>query len=140
MRHTPQGSPQNPVPQLTAMEHARVISRVLGSPILKGPIIRRPKAVNLAERLNLDSAGVDELKQLRAKYGSGPVQLQLFPGRRVAILLDPDDVHRVLNDTPDPFSPASLEKRGALNYFHLPVCSSPIRNSGSSAVPSTKQH
>ena len=117
MRHTPQGNPQNPVPQLTAMEHARVISRVLGSPILKGPIIRRPKAVNLAERLNLDSAGVDELKQLRAKYGSGPVQLQLFPGRRVAILLDPDDVHRVLNDTPDPFSPASMEKRGALNHF-----------------------
>ena len=117
MRHAPQGSPQIPVPQLTAMEHARVISRVLGSPILKGPIIRRPKAVNLAERLNLDSAGVDELKQLRAKYGSGPVQLQLFPGRRVAILLDPDDVHRVLNDTPDPFSPASLEKRGALNHF-----------------------
>jgi len=71
----------------------------------------------MAERLNLDAAGVDEMQNLRRKYGAGPVQLQLFPGRRVAILLAPDDVHRVLSETPEPFSPASMEKRGALNHF-----------------------
>src|SRR5699024_286832 len=33
------------------------------------------------------------------------------------LLLGADDVHRVLEGTPAPFSPASLEKRGALNHF-----------------------
>lgn len=117
MRDTSHQHSNDPVPQLTPTEHARVLTRVLASPVIKGPIIRRPKAVDLAERLDLDTAGVDELKKLRAKYGPGPVQLQLFPGRRIALLLDPDDVHRVLNNTPEPFSPASMEKRGALNHF-----------------------
>ncbi|GAA2038842.1 hypothetical protein GCM10009720_19100 [Yaniella flava] len=102
---------------LNAVEHARVLARVLASPVIKGPIIRRPNAVNLAERFDADAAGVDEMKRLRAKYGDGPVQVRLTPGRRVALLLNPDDVHRVLNETPEPFSPASLEKRGALNHF-----------------------
>lgn len=79
----------------------------------KAPLIRRPKAVNLAERFDLDAAGVDEMQRLRAKYGDGPVQLRLFPGRRVALLLNPEDVPRVLENTPEPFSPASMEKRGA---------------------------
>lgn len=107
----------NAVPTLSAVDHARVLTRVLASPVIKGPIIRRPKAVNLAERFDADAAGVDEMKRLRAKYGDGPVQLNLMPGRRVALLLNPDDVQRVLNETPEPFSPASLEKRGALNHF-----------------------
>lgn len=117
MRHTSYQNLSDPVPLLTPAEHARVLTRVFASPVMKGPIIRRPKAVDMAERIDLDAAGVDELKKLRTKYGSGPVQLQLFPGRRIAILLDPDDVHRVLNESPEPFSPASMEKRGALNHF-----------------------
>lgn len=102
---------------LKATEHGRVLTRVLASPVIKGPIIRRPKAVDLAERIDADSAGVEEMQELRARYGDGPVQMKLMPGRRIAVLLNPDDVHRVLNDTPEPFSPASLEKRGALNHF-----------------------
>lgn len=105
------------VPRLTPTEHVRVFSLILASPVIKGPIIRRPRAVNMAERFDLDAAGVEEFKRLRVKYGDGPVQLSLMPGRRVALLLNPDDVHRVLNETPDPFRPASLEKRGALNHF-----------------------
>uniref|UniRef100_UPI00035D525A cytochrome P450 n=1 Tax=Saccharomonospora saliphila TaxID=369829 RepID=UPI00035D525A len=40
-----------------------------------------------------------------------------IPGRRVAVLLDPDDVGRVLTRTPSPFTPATREKRAALAHF-----------------------
>lgn len=104
------------IPTLGPVDHARVLGRVLLSPVVKGPIVRRPRAVDLAGRIDLDAAGVAEMQRLRSRYGAGPVQLRL-PGRRMALLLDPEDVHRVLNEGPEPFSPASLEKRGALNHF-----------------------
>ncbi|MFC7403266.1 cytochrome P450 [Citricoccus sp. GCM10030269] len=109
-------SPQSAVPVIGPADHARVLSRVLLGPVIKGPIVRRPKAVGLAERFDADSWGVAEMQRVRARYGAGPVQLRVA-GRRVALLLDPEDVHRVLNETPGTFSPASLEKRGALNHF-----------------------
>ena len=104
------------VPTLGAVDHLRVLTRVLLGPVVKGPIVRRPAAVGLAERLDADAAGVAEMQRLRSRYGAGPVQLRI-PGRRIALLLDPADVRRVLNDSPTPFSPATLEKRGALNHF-----------------------
>ncbi len=68
------------------------------------------------ERLDADSKAVAEMQRLRQKYGPDPVLLNLA-GRRFALLLDPADVHRVLDESPDPFTPASLEKRGALGHF-----------------------
>ncbi|NUL45753.1 cytochrome P450 [Cellulosimicrobium funkei] len=108
--------PAAAVPTLGPVDQARVLTRVLLGPVVKGPIVRRPKAVGLAERIDADAAGVAEMQRLRSRHGAGPVQLRL-PGRRIALLLDPADVHRVLNGSPEPFSPATLEKRGALNHF-----------------------
>lgn len=104
------------IPLLGATDHLRILSRVLLSPVVKGPIIRRPRAVDLAERLDLDSAGVTEMQRLRERHGAGPVRMNLL-GRQIALLLSPEDVHRVLEGTPTPFTPATLEKRGALNHF-----------------------
>lgn len=104
------------LPTLSAADQARALTRILLPPVLKGPIIRRPRAVNLAERFDIDSGGVTEMQRLRDRYGPGPVRMNLL-GRRVALLLDPGDVHRVLEGTPEPFTPATLEKRGALNHF-----------------------
>ncbi|MFC7375512.1 cytochrome P450 [Brachybacterium sp. GCM10030268] len=104
------------VPLLSASDHARVLTRILLSPVVKGPIVRRPGPVNLVERFDLDSAGVREMQRLHERYGDGPVQLRI-PGRRLALVLAPADVHRVLDGTPEPFTPATLEKRGALNHF-----------------------
>ncbi len=122
----PRSSPD--IPTLGPVDHARVLTRVLLSPVVKGPIVRRPRVVGLAERIDLDSAGVAEMQRLRSRYGAGPVQLRI-PGRRIALLLAPEDVHRVLNEGPEPFSPATLEKRGALNHFEP----------GSSLVSSAQQ-
>ncbi len=86
-------------------------------PVLAGGVLkRRPRVMALADRLQLDRVAVRTLRRLRARYGTGPVLLRV-PGRRIAVLLDPDDVSRVLEATPSPFSPAAWEKRKALGHF-----------------------
>jgi cytochrome P450 len=83
---------------------------------LKGVLIRRRFAVALAAKLDLDRNAVRHIARLRARRGSGPLAMAL-PGRLQALVLDPDDVRRVLDETPDPFSAASGEKRAALSHF-----------------------
>lgn len=104
------------LPTVTAPDLARTLAAVLLPPVVKGPIVRRPRAVGLLGRLGADDAAVRQMQRLRERYGPDPVQLNLA-GRRMALLLDPEDVHRVLNGSPEPFTPASLEKRGALGHF-----------------------
>jgi hypothetical protein len=82
----------------------------------KGVIVRRPWVVALSERLGLDEKAVERMQSLRAKYGSGPIVIKSL-GRRTAILLDPDHVNRVLEGTPEPFTPATTEKRAALSHL-----------------------
>jgi len=89
---------------------------VLAPTFAKGVIIRRPKVVALAERLDLDRRAVQRMQQLRNKYGPGPLMLPL-PLRKQALVFAPDQVRRVLDQSPDPFSPASSEKRAALSHF-----------------------
>ena len=92
---------------------------MLAPTLAKGPIIRRPRVVGLAERFELDKRAVRRIQRLRNKYGAGPVLLRLPPGREQALILDPEHVHRVLKGSPEPFSPASSEKRAALSHFEL---------------------
>lgn len=54
------------------------LSVVAGPNIAKGPIVRRPSMVALAERLNLDRRAVRLLQRLRARYGPGPLMLRLY--------------------------------------------------------------
>jgi cytochrome P450 len=82
----------------------------------KGPLIRRRPVVALAERLELDTMALRRAQRLRRKYGPGPVMLRL-PLRRMAILLEPKDVHRVLHGEPEPFAVSTAEKRMGLPHF-----------------------
>ncbi|WP_298176734.1 cytochrome P450 [Saccharomonospora sp.] len=95
---------------------ARVIGEALAPTIAGGVIRRRPRAMALIDRLGLDRAALRLFAGLRARYGPGPVLLRI-PGRSIALLLEPEDVRRVLTSTPSPFSPAAREKRAALNHF-----------------------
>lgn len=58
---------------------------------------------------------VRRMQQLREQFGAGPVELVL-PGRRMVVVLDPDDVRRVLAGAPEPFHPANREKRKSLEW------------------------
>ncbi|RLL70294.1 cytochrome P450 [Streptomyces sp. Z26] len=70
----------------------------------------------LAERFAWDRRAVDLLARLRDRYDAGVLACSLG-GRRVALVLDPEEARRVLEGTPVPFSPATAEKRGALRRF-----------------------
>lgn len=104
------------LPQLTVRETATFLLKVFVPTAAKGPIIRRPKVVALAEKLHLDERAVATLAQLAIRYPASPVLLRL-PLRRQAIVLVPAQVHRVLAETPDPFATVSSEKKAALAHF-----------------------
>src|SRR5689334_1214106 len=84
--------------------------------VAQGVIARRRRVVALAGKADLDGRGVRILQDLSTRYGHGPVRLRL-PGRRAALVLDADDVGRILDETPEPFAPDTWEKRKALGQF-----------------------
>jgi cytochrome P450 len=104
------------LPKASLLDTLALALDVFAPNVAKGAIIRRPAVVALAERLELDRRGVRRMQKLRDKYGQGPLMLRL-PVRKQAVVLAPEHVHRVLNESPDPFSAASSEKRAALSHF-----------------------
>jgi hypothetical protein len=104
------------LPRASVLDTLALALDVFAPNVAKGAIIRRPAVVALAERLELDRRAVRRMQKLRNKYGQGPLMLRL-PIRKQAVLLAPEHVHRVLDESPDPFSAASSEKRAALSHF-----------------------
>jgi len=100
-----------------------------GSSIAAGVIARRRPVVRLLERVQADARAVARMKKLRRRFGRGPVELVL-PGRRIVVILDAEDVGRVLAGAPEPFHPANREKRKALQWFQphgVLISQGPIR-------------
>jgi cytochrome P450 len=94
----------------------RTAMNVLAPTLAGGVIARRPNVFGLADRLNADLRAVHHMQRLADRYGPGPVRLPI-PGRSFALVLSPEQVHRILNNSPEPFALANLEKRGALAHF-----------------------
>jgi cytochrome P450 len=94
--------------------------------VAQGAILRRPAWGTLAEKVRADDRALRRVRKLRRRYGDGPVLFRLG-GRTIALVLAPDDVHRLLAETPDPFSAATAEKAGALRHFqpHAVLVSDP---------------
>ncbi|MGI5347532.1 cytochrome P450 [Streptomyces sp. CA-250714] len=108
--------PAGTLPALGAREAAGVVADVLLPVLAGGVIVRRPRAMSLVERTGWDRRGVERMRTLRERYGPGPLPLTVR-GRSYAMVLDPGDARRVLLETPEPFSPATLEKRASLAQF-----------------------
>jgi cytochrome P450 len=108
--------PSRTLPRLGVGETLRVALGVLGPTIAQGAIARRPRAMALAERFDLDGRAVRTVQELHRRHGDGPVALAI-PVRRLALVLGGDDVHQVLGGSPEPFALATREKRGALEQF-----------------------
>lgn len=100
----------------SAADTARLLSTVLLPTIAGGVIKRRPLLMGLVGLLGGDERAVREIARLRDRYGDGPLSLRV-PGREIAVVLSPSDVGAVLDATPDPFTPASTDKIGALKHF-----------------------
>lgn len=109
----------SPLPSVPRTSFAGTLAMLLGvflPTVAKGVIIRRPAMLAVAEWLDLDRHAIRVMQRLRHEYGSGPVLLRI-PGRRVAIIMDPEDVRRILQESPDPFATATKEKIAALAHF-----------------------
>lgn len=115
---TPQGTRPGPgaLPKATLAETLMVAAEVLAPILGQGVIIRRPRVLKLADKLDLNRRAVKRLQQLRNKYGTGPLMLAI-PGRSLALILSEEHIRRVLDETPEPFATATLEKRAALSHF-----------------------
>ncbi|MFI5707076.1 cytochrome P450 [Kribbella sp. NPDC051620] len=114
------------LPVASVADTARAVRDVLLPVAAQGAILRRPAMTYLAQRLAADERSLRQVRRLRKRYGEGPLLLRL-PGRTVALVLQPEHVHRVLEQTPVPFSPAAAEKVGALRHFqpHAVLISEP---------------
>ena len=116
MLSSARASTDRTLPQASLLDTVALAVDVLAPTFAKGVIIRRPGVVAMAEQMQLDARAVQRMQKLRNKYGQGPLMLPL-PIRKQAVVLSPEHVYRVLNESPDPFSPASSEKRAALSHF-----------------------
>ncbi|TLP97330.1 cytochrome P450 [Nesterenkonia salmonea] len=113
-------SVQNPLPTASPVETAKILAEVELPTISKGPIIRRPRMVAAVENLGLEARAVTRMQTIAEKYGRGPIMLAL-PGRKMSMVLDPDHVHRILEESPEPFATAETLKRHALKHFEPQV-------------------
>jgi cytochrome P450 len=115
--------------RLTGLQAAATLTDLGFASIAAGVIARRRPVVRVLEKIQADERAVDRMKRLRREFGRGPVELVL-PGRRMVIVLDPEDVGRVLAEAPSPFHPANREKRKALQWFQphgVLISEGPIR-------------
>lgn len=115
-RHATTRDGRSMLPRASIGDTARILSTVLMPIIQRGVIVRRPSQVRLMEAIDADSTAVTVMQRMRDKYGAGPLRLRI-PGRRMVVVLSPEHVHRVLENSPEPFSPATREKRAALAHF-----------------------
>ncbi|MFD2792489.1 cytochrome P450 [Promicromonospora vindobonensis] len=107
----------SPTPvDLNAAENARVLGRVLAPLVAQGAIVRRPPATAWAERHQTDRTARAVLTGLRERHGGAPLVVRIG-SRRLVVVTEPDDVRRLLEGSPEPFTPATKEKHAALAHF-----------------------
>ena len=112
------GTTDTGLPRASLLDTLALGLEVFAPVVAQGVIVRRPPMVALAEKLDLDGRAVRRMQKLRDKYGRGPLMLALPASiRKQAVLLAPEHVRRVLDQSPEPFSAASTEKRAALSHF-----------------------
>lgn len=97
-------------------ETLRVAAEVALPTLAGGVIKRRPAALAVAAKLQVDRRAVRLLRRLRDRHYGRPLKLRI-PGRSVELALSGADVKRVLAGAPTPFSPSTVEKRAALGHF-----------------------
>lgn len=103
-----------PVSRAGIGETVRLAATALAPMLAQGIIVRRPRMVRLADRLQVDDRAVRALQRSRRRHGPGPLRLRV-PGRSLVLVLSAADAGRVL--TGGPFRPATREKKAALQHF-----------------------
>jgi hypothetical protein len=107
--------------RLTGVRAATALTDLGFASIAAGVLGRRRPVVRVLEKMQADTRAVQRMKQLRREFGRGPVEL-LIPGRRIVVVLDPEDAGRVLAEAPTPFHPANRESARRWSGFSRMGC------------------
>jgi cytochrome P450 len=104
------------LPSASLLENARFNALVIVPNAVQGLFRRRRAPVAAATRANVDGWAVGLLSGMRRGHGGGPVWVRVMTDRAL-LLLTPADVHRALQDSPDPFAADPETKRKGMCAF-----------------------
>lgn len=88
------------LPTASFSETVSFLFKVMAPNIAKGVIIRRPGVMHVAERWALDKRSIKQVQAFNNKYGKGPLLFKT-PFKPMALILDPGDATRVIEETPE---------------------------------------
>jgi cytochrome P450 len=103
-------------PSASLFENARFNALVVVPNALQGIFKRRSAAVRVATRADVDRWAVGLLSGMRRSHGGGPVWVRVVRDRAL-LLLDPDDIRRVLERSPSPFASDPPAKKSGMSQF-----------------------
>jgi cytochrome P450 len=98
------------------LENARFNALVIVPNAVQGVFRRRRPAVAAATAANVDGQAVGLLSGMHRGHRGGPVWVRVIR-ERALLLLTPADVHRALEDSPDPFASDPKPKRDGMVAF-----------------------
>jgi cytochrome P450 len=104
------------LPSASLLENVQFNQTVILPNALQGLFRRRPAAVAVATRLDVDGWAVGLLARLRRNHGPGPVWVRVIRDRAL-LLLSVEDVRRALEGSPDPFASDPEAKRRGMGHF-----------------------
>ena len=98
------------------VENARFNATVVVPNAAQGIFSRRRAAVAVATRAGVDGQAIALLRGMAKRHGRRPVRVRILTGEAV-LLLDPRDVERVLDASPEPFASDPPAKRDGMVTF-----------------------
>lgn len=104
------------LPSASLLENVQFNEAVIVPNALQGLFRRRPGRVALATRLGVDGRAVKLLAGLRRSHGPGPVWVRVVRDPAL-LILEVDDIRRVLEGSPEPFASDPEAKRRGMGHF-----------------------
>lgn len=104
------------LPSASLLENLQFNETVIVPNALQGLFRRRPGRVAIATRLNADGRAVRLMEGLRRRYGPGPLWVRPVTNRAL-LMLEVEDVKRVLEDSPERFASDPEAKRRGMGHF-----------------------
>jgi cytochrome P450 len=104
------------LPSASLLENVQLNETVIVPNALQGIFRRRPGRVAVATRLNTDGRAVRLMEGLRRRHGRGPLWVRVVTNRAL-LMLEVEDVRRVLEESPARFASDPEPKRRGMGHF-----------------------
>ena len=104
------------LPSASLFENARFNALVVVPNAVQGIFRKRRAAVAVATRANVDGHAIGLLEGIERSYGGSPVWVRLVTDPAL-LLIDPDDIARALDGSPESFASDPPAKRDGMVHF-----------------------